>query len=113
MNQLSVGDPATVTEPAAAAIAAGQFAFENGLCKFYTRAAESGDKVSPMVRGRVKFDKTTLTDTWAIGEDVELDATSQKAVASGGTRAGYCAVASASGDAYVEVMLNELVVESA
>ena len=107
-NQLSVGDSSTIEEIAASKIAAGTFAFENGLCKYYSRDVEAGERVSPNVRSiRVKIDKALATDVWEVGQEVLLDEANQNAVKAGGTRGGYCAVASANGDSQVELMLGE------
>jgi len=108
MNMLDIAPSNTVDVVPVADIAAGTGQFENGLFVFYTSDAPAGKRSSPIVSmARIKIEKSSASDTWAVGEDVEFDVATQKAVATGGVKCGICGEASANGDSFVSVRINE------
>lgn len=106
-NKLLKGNANTIEVVAAADIAAGTFAFEGTILVWYQVAVASGEIANPLVANtNLEIDKTDAATVYAVGDNVELDATTQKSVATAGTVGGYAAKASANGDATVVVRMN-------
>lgn len=109
MANVLVSTGNTVEEIAGSAIQPGSFAFENGLAKFYTGAAEipAGSNAAPIVgNATVQILKGTKANTYAVGATVYGDETAQTALTAGGDGTlGICAKASTANDDYVLVRL--------
>ncbi len=109
INRLERAPATTVTTVPGTAVTAPTFAFEGTYCVFYTRDAPAASAAAPNAFNTVvRVEKTTAANTFAVGAAVHLDVATQKALTTGGTgKMGVAAKASANGDPYVIVALNE------
>lgn len=109
INRLERAGQSTVEVVPGSAITAPTFAFQGTYAVLYTRDAPAGAKASPnCFNSVVRIEKTNATDVFAVGAAVHLDVSAQKALTTGGDgKMGVAAAASANGDAYVIVALNE------
>ena len=88
-------------------VAAGTLQFYGTVAAWHAEALLAGvEGVAKAFNITLRLEKTNSTDTFAVGDTVNFDATTQKE-ASGGTACGICVKASANGDTYVHVALNQ------
>jgi len=109
INRVARSNHSVVDVSVPSAVTAPTFAFEGGLCVFYTRDAPAGAKASPNCFNTiVAITKATLTDTFDVGDSVYLSVANQNALTAGGDgKMGICAKASSATDPEVMVALNE------
>ena len=90
-------------------ITAPTFAFAGTYAVLYTRDATAGSVASPNCFNTiVRVDKATASNTFTVGAAVHLSVANQNALTTGGDgKMGVAAKASANGDPYVVVALNE------